>query len=150
VGPLDGFVSKQTRKTYPACIRWIAETNRYEVFFNDDEGAPPAGQPAMGACPHCGGAVHEQAMRYACVNATGAAPTCKFVVKKLWCERGITRDEVSQLIATGRTEVLEGFRGRSNRSFKAWIVVEPNGQAAFRFPDRRKPLSTSDAAARSP
>ena len=61
-----------------------------------------------------------------------------------------TRDEVSQLIATGRTEVLEGFRGRSGRSFKAWIVVEPNGQAAFRFPDRRKPLSTSDAAARSP
>ena len=150
VGPLDGFVSKQTRKTYPACIRWIAETNRYEVFFNDDEGAPSADQPAMGACPHCGGAVHERAMRYACVNATGAAPTCKFVVKKLWCERGITRDEVSQLIATGRTEVLEGFRGRSNRSFKAWIVVGPNGQAAFRFPDRRKPLSTSDAAARSP
>ena len=133
VGPLDGFVSKKTRKTYPACVRWIAETNRYEVFFNDDEETPPTDQPAMGACPHCGGAVHELAMRYACVNATGEAPTCKFAVKKLWCEREIARDEVGQLIATGRTEVLEGFRGRSGRPFKAPLVAGPDGKVVFEF-----------------
>jgi DNA topoisomerase-3 len=138
VGPLDGFVSKKTRKTYPACIRWIAETNRYEVFFNDDEDTPSADQPAMGVCPHCGGAVHERAMRYACVNVTGAAATCKFAVKKLWCEREIARDEIGQLIATGRTELLEGFRGRSGRPFKAWIVVGSQGTAAFAFPERRR------------
>ncbi len=82
VGPLDGFVSQRTKKTYPACIRWIAETHRYEVFFNDDEDTPSADQPAMGACPHCGGAVHERPMRYACVNTSGADPTCNFKVQK--------------------------------------------------------------------
>jgi DNA topoisomerase-3 len=136
VGPLDGFVSKKTRKTYPACIRWIAETNRYEVFFNDDEETPSADQPAMGACPHCGAAVHELAMRYACVNATGEAPTCKFAVKKLWCEREIARDEVGQLIATGRTEVLEGFRGRSGRPFKASLTLDCDGSVVFFFPKK--------------
>ncbi len=135
VGPLDGFVSKKTRKTYSACIRWIAETNRYEVFFNDDEDTPSADQPAMGACPHCGGVVHELAMRYACVNATGEAPTCKFAVKKLWCERGIAREEVGQLITRGRTDVLDGFRGRSGKAFKAPLVVGSNGIVAFDFPD---------------
>jgi DNA topoisomerase-3 len=150
VGPLDGFVSKKTKKIYPACIRWIAETNRYEFFFKDDEDTPSTDQPAMGACPHCGGAVRERAMRYACVNATIAEPTCKFAVKKLWCEREITRDEIGQLMATGRTELLEGFRGRSGRTFKASLFVGSEGKVAFQFPDRRKPLSTSDAAARSP
>lgn len=139
VGPLDGFFSRKTKKTYPACIRWITETNRYEVFFNDDEDALAADKPAMGACPHCGGPVHERAMRYACQNATGDEPTCKFAAKRLWCEREITRDEVSQLMATGRTEVLEGFRGRSGRPFKAAIVAGPDGKVAFDFPDTKRP-----------
>ena len=133
VGPLDGFVSQKTKKTYPACIRWIAETHRYEVFFSDDDDTPSADQPALGACPHCGGAVHERAMRHACVNASGADPTCNFKVQKLWCGREISRDEVSQLLATGRTELLEGFRGRSGRPFKASLVVGPDGKVAFEF-----------------
>jgi DNA topoisomerase-3 len=147
VGPLDGFVSQKTKKTYPACIRWIAETNRYEVFFKDDDDTPSADRPAMGACPHCGGAVHELAMRYACVNAIGEFPTCKFAVKKLWCEREIACDDVGQLIVTGRTDVLEGFRGRSGRPFKAPLVVGPDGQVSFLFPDRRKPWGTSGTGA---
>jgi DNA topoisomerase-3 len=135
VGPLDGFVSQ---KTYPACIRWITETNRYEVFFSDDEDTPSADQPAMGACPHCGGAVHGRAMRYACDKAIGTDATCNFKVQKLWCGRKIARDEIGQLIATGRTELLEGFRGRSGRPFKARIVVGSQGTAAFAFPERRR------------
>jgi DNA topoisomerase-3 len=133
VGPLDGFVSQKTKKTYPACIRWITETNRYEVFFNDDEDTPSVDQPAMGACPHCGGAVHERAMRYACEKATAVDPTCNFKVQKLWCGREIARDEVGQLIATGRTGVLEGFRGRSGRPFKAALVAGPDGKVGFDF-----------------
>jgi hypothetical protein len=146
VGPLDGFVSQKTRKTYPACIRWIAETHRYEVFFSDDEDTPSADQPAIGACPHCGGAVHERAMRYTCANATSAESTCNFRVQKLWCGRTISRDEVSQLIATGRTELLEGFRGKSGRPFTASLIVGPDGKVAFEFgnaPTRRTPRRSS-------
>ncbi len=138
VGPLDGFVSKKTRKTYQAGIRWIAETGRYEVFFNDNDDPPPADQPPMGACPHCGGAVHERAMRYACVNATGETPTCKFTVKKLWCEREITRDEIGQLLATGRTDLLVGFRGKRSKPFKASLTAGPDGRVSFVFPDKRR------------
>jgi DNA topoisomerase-3 len=133
VGPLDGFVSQKTKKTYPACIRWIAETNRYEVFFNDDEDTSSEDKPALGACPHCGGAVHERAMRYACENAAGVESACNFKVQKLWCGREIARVEVGQLIATGRTGVLEGFRGRSGRPFKAALVAGPDGKVGFDF-----------------
>ena len=54
-------------------------------------------------------------------------------MQKLWCGREIARDEVGQLIATGRTELLEGFRGRSGRPFKASLVVGSDGKVGFDF-----------------
>lgn len=138
VGPLDGFYSKQKRKTYPACIRWITETNRYEVFFDDQNEPPSAEHPQIGVCRHCGGAVHEQPSRYVCGNATGENPTCRFAVKKLWCGRAVTTDEVVQLLAEGRTALLQGFRGKKGRPFDAWIVVTPEGAAGFEFPNRKR------------
>lgn len=145
VGPLDGFVSQKTGETYPACIRWITATNRYEVFFKDDEDTPSADQPAMGVCPHCGGAVHERAMRYACENATAADPTCNFRVQKLWCSRAITHDDAMRLLVDGRTALLEGFRGKNGRPFKAALVISPGGKVAFEFEKTRSPRSRTRA-----
>lgn len=136
VGPLEGFFSPKKRKTYPACIRWITETNRYEVFFDDRNEPPSAEHPQIGVCRHCGGAVHEQPSRYVCVNATGENPSCGFALKKLWCSRAIATAEAVQLLATGRTELLKGFRGKSGRPFEAWIIATPQGTAGLEFPDR--------------
>lgn len=135
---MDGFFSPKKRKTYPACIRWIAETNRYEVFFDDHTAPPSAEHPQIGICRHCGGAVHEQPSRYVCVHATGENPTCGLVLKKLWCQRSITTAEAVQLLANGRTGLLEGFRSKKNRPFKATITVSPEGKPAFEFPKRGK------------
>jgi len=133
VGPLDGFFSKKTKKTYPACIRWIQETNRYEVFFDKGDDSQSDDDPQVGICRHCGGAVHERAMRFACVNAGVEPPTCGFSLPKLWCGREITRDETIQLLATGRTDVLIGFRSRAGRPFKASLVIAAAGNASFEF-----------------
>jgi DNA topoisomerase-3 len=138
VGPLEGFVSRKTKRTYPACIRWNAETNRCEVFFDNRTEPPSAEHPQIGVCRHCGGAVHEQPSRYVCVHATGENPACRFDLKKLWCGRLITTPEVLQVLAQGRTAVLEGFRSQKNRPFKASITVGPEGNPTFEFPGRRK------------
>lgn len=127
---------RKCRKTYPACIRRITETNRYEVFFDDQNEPPSAAHPQIGVCRHCGGAVHEQPSRFVCVNATGENPTCGFALKKLWCERPITTDEAVQLLTEGRTGLLEGFRSKKNRPFKATISVGPEGRATFEFADK--------------
>jgi DNA topoisomerase-3 len=136
VGPLDGFVSPKKQTTYSACIRWNAETNRCDVFFDNHNEPPSAQHPQIGVCRHCGNAVHEQPTRYVCVNATGENPTCGFALRKLWCSRAITTVEAEQLLTNGRTELLEGFRSKKDRPFKAWIVVTPRGTAGFEFPDR--------------
>jgi len=138
VGPLDGFFSPKKRKTYPACIRWIADTNRYDVFYDDHTAPPSEEDPQIGVCRHCGGTVHEQPSRYVCVNAAGDNPTCGFALRKLWCSRTVTKVEVVELITDGRTKVLEGFRSKKNRPFKATITVGPEGKPAFEFPKRGK------------
>lgn len=139
VGPLDGFYSPSKKKTYPACIRWSAESKRCEVFFDDARQVwEPADHPQIGVCPHCGGTVHELPSRYACVNSRGEQPTCQFDLQKLWCHRAVGCDEASQLLNQGRTDLLEGFRGRTGRSFKARIVIGPNGKPFFEFADSSK------------
>lgn len=52
VGPVNGFLSKRTKKTYAACIRWIAESNRYQVFFDDDDATLSPAHPQVGVCRH--------------------------------------------------------------------------------------------------
>jgi DNA topoisomerase III len=139
VGPLDGFYSPRTRKTYPACIRWNAESRRCEVFFDDvHERWEPAEHPQIGVCMHCGSSVHELPSRYTCVNTMGDEARCGFQLKKLWCDREITRDEAVQLLEHGRTEVLEGFRSHKGKPFKARIVIGPDGKPTFEFADRNK------------
>lgn len=134
---LDVLASPKKQTTYSACIRWITETGRYEVFFDHHNEPPSAEHPQIGVCRHCGGAVHEQPTRYVCVNATDESPRCGFALRKLWCGRAITTVEAEQLLANGRTELLEGFRSKKDRPFKAWIVVTPRGTAGFEFPGRQ-------------
>lgn len=77
--------------------------------------------------------VLEQPTRYVCVNATGGSPTCGFAPRKLWCSRAITTVETEQLLTNGRTELLEGFRSKKDRPFKATITVGPEGKPTFEF-----------------
>jgi DNA topoisomerase III len=51
--------------------------------------------------------------------------------------RYLLPSELRRLLADGRTDVLEGFRGRNGRSFKACIVATAAGRPEFEFPQRR-------------
>jgi DNA topoisomerase-3 len=137
IGPLEGFYSQRTRKHYDASLRWDSQSHRYQLFFDKLQDPISEDHPQIGVCRHCGGAVHERQSRYVCVNATGDSPTCGFALKKLWCGREISHGEAVGLLDEGRTDVLEGFRGKNGRPFKAWLAVGPDGKAAFHFPEKR-------------
>jgi DNA topoisomerase-3 len=68
----------------------------------------------------------------------GDEARCSFQLKKLWCDREITRDEAVQLLEHGRTEVLEGFRSQKGKPFKARIIIGPEGKPVFEFANRKK------------
>ena len=136
-GPLKGFFSPRTRKHFDGSLRWNTTSNRYVLVFDRPADPITDDHPQIGVCRHCGGTVHERPSSYVCVNATGSTRTCGFTVKKLWCERLISRDEVIVLLTEGRTPPLAGFRGKNGRSFRASLAIGDGGKVGFEFADTR-------------
>jgi hypothetical protein len=123
------------RKTFAAGGRDSSGMEPHGVPLRPPRSIPDHGEPGH---RHCGGSVHELPSRYACVNTMGDEARCGFQLKKLRCDREITRDEAVQLLEHGRTEVLEGFRSQKGKPFKARIVIGPEGRTNFDFANKAK------------
>lgn len=88
----------------------------------------------LGKCPLCGGDIQESPKAYGCGNWKSAG--CKYTIWKTMSQREITLDEAKEIIANGRTGVLEGFVSKKGAPFTAALVMSPEGKVGFEFPDR--------------
>lgn len=111
------------------------------------------GQPSFGACPKCKGHVHEHGSNYVCQHAVGAHVTCDFKTGKIILTQPVNHEQVTKLLATGKTDVLDGFvSNRTKRKFKAQLVWdEKEGKVGFEFAPRAdgKVIPARKAAAKS-
>ena len=94
----------------------------------------------LGPCPVCGREVHENRKGYSCW--TKEDPGCGFVIWKKKAGKNLPVAVAKELMAKlkeslergdeppiGRTEKqVTGFRGRSGRSFRAKLRIEPRGE----------------------
>ncbi len=94
----------------------------------------------LGPCPVCGREVHENRKGYSCW--TKEDPGCGFVIWKKKAGKNLPVAVAKELMASlkaalergdeppiGRTEKqVTGFRGRSGRSFRAKLRIEPRGE----------------------
>lgn len=85
-------------------------------------------QEKLGGCTLCKGTIIETAQAYSCNHwkETG----CAFVIWKKIAQRSISLKEAKQLIETGQTDILTGFKNRQGRSFKAALQLQ-NGTVSF-------------------
>ncbi|MGB3742777.1 MAG: DNA topoisomerase III [Castellaniella sp.] len=150
LGPLTGFISKMGRP-FAAVLR-ITDEFKLEFDFGqkEDEDTEPvdfSGQTALGPCPKCGGQVYEHGMNYICEHATGPNKTCSFRSGKVILQQGIPANQMTQLLATGKTDLFDGFvSSRTNRKFKAYLVRQADGKIGFEF-EARAPKAGTKAAA---
>src|SRR3546814_14093882 len=76
-------------------------------------------------------------MNYVCEKATGPEKTCDFRSGKMILQQEITPEQITKLLAEGKTDLLTGFvSSRTNRKFKAFLVKQPNGKIGFEFEPR--------------
>ena len=55
---------------------------------------------------------------------------------------------MKKLLATGRTDLLNGFISKKGRRFKAFLVKTPDGKVGFEFqPRKEKPAAAEKPAA---
>jgi DNA topoisomerase-3 len=149
IGPLEGFRSKagwpftaEIKLAYDDDIKnW-----KLEFDFGDDarngegDGEPVdfSDQQSLGACPKCKGHVYEHGSSYACEHAVSAPVTCDFKSGKIILQQPVERAEMSRLLATGKTALLENFvSNKTRRKFKAFLAFDPKeGKVGFEFEPR--------------
>ncbi len=150
LGPLTGFISKMGRP-FAAVLR-ITDEYKLEFDFGqrEDEDAEPvdfSGHTPLGACPKCGGQVFEHGMNYVCERAVGPEKSCTFRSGKVILQQEIPAAQMSKLLATGKTDLLDGFvSSRTNRKFKAFLVRQDDGKVGFEFEPRPAKAGAKTAA----
>ena len=161
VGPLEGFRSKagwpftaELKLAFDDEIKnWKLEFDFGEDAKNGEGDGEPvdfSGQESLGACPKCKGHVYEHGSNYVCEHSVGAHVTCDFKTGKIILTQPISQEQATKLLATGKTDLLDGFvSNRTKRKFKAFLVWdEKEGKVIFEFEPRgaKAPAAKKTAA----
>jgi DNA topoisomerase-3 len=162
IGPLEGFRSKagwpfsaELKLVYDDEIKnWKLEFD----FGEDERRAQEEGEPVdfseqepLGRCPKCKGRVFEHGTSYVCEHATGPNQTCDFKSGKIILQQPVAREQMSKLLASGRTDLLDNFvSNKTRRKFKAYLRYDPQqGKVGFEFEPRPQRGAKGGAAAKS-
>jgi DNA topoisomerase III len=163
IGPLEGFRSKagwpftaELKLAFDDEIKnWKLEFDFGEDAKKDGESGEPidfSAQTSLGACPKDQGHVYEHGASYVCEHAVGANVTCDFKSGKIILQQPVAREQMSKLLETGKTDLLENFvSNKTRRKFKARLAYDKKeGKVSFEFEPRapRVPAGAKKAAAK--
>ena len=129
-------------------------------YFGDDRKGEESGelidfsaQQTLGACPKCGAAVFEHGKSYVCEKSVPthaqATPSCDFKSGQIILQQPVVREQMSKLLATGKTDLLDKFVSmRTRRGFKAMLAWDATaGKVNFEFaPSKFPPRKTAAKA----
>ena len=96
----------------------------------------------LGLCPRCGAQtgeiIRENRFAFGCTSwKSKEEPGCGFVIWKKVAGRTLTPELARQLLEEGRTkDFVDGFKSKSNRRFRARLVLGEEGKVEFEFPER--------------
>ncbi len=149
IGPLEGFRSKagwpftaELKLAFDEEIRnWKLEFDFGEDAKGGEESGEPvdfSGHESLGHCPKCKGRVFEHGSNYVCEHAVGAHVTCDFKSGKIILQQPVAREQMSKLLESGKTDLLENFvSNKTRRKFKAFLSYDKKeGKVVFEFEPR--------------
>jgi DNA topoisomerase-3 len=160
IGPLEGFRSK-AGWPFTAELKLVedAEINNWKLEFDfgdDAKNAEGDGEPvdfsaqhSLGACPKCKGRVFEHGSNYVCEHSVGAPVTCDFKTGKIILQQPVAPEEVTKLLSTGKTSLMENFvSNKTRRKFKAFLAYDAKeGKVSFEFEPRASKFPPKPGAA---
>ena len=161
VGPLEGFRSKAGWPfTAEIALKFSEEDRNWKLEF--DFGDPLADAESgeimdfsasanLGPCPKCAAAVFELGKNYVCQKsvptAEQATPSCDFKSGKVILQQTVEPEQISKLLATGKTDLLDKFVSmRTRRPFKAFLAWDKDaGKVSFEFEPSKYPARKTAA-----
>ncbi len=161
IGPLEGFRSK-AGWPFTAELKLVFDDEiknwKLEFDFGEDAKAAEAteeidfsAQQSLGHCPKCSSRVYEHGSSYVCEKATGPHATCDFKSGKIILQQPVAREEMTRLLTTGKTALLENFvSNKTRRKFKARLSFDKKeGKVSFEFEPRAAKVPGAKKAAAS-
>ncbi|MBN8246941.1 MAG: DNA topoisomerase III [Verrucomicrobia bacterium] len=151
---LKGFVSKKTGRKFEAFLKYADGKVGFEFAPRERKGgaragrtakdpnAPPppkldfTGLTALGKCPKCGGRVFESPDRFVCERSQAETRRCTFQVGKEILQQPVSVEQVTKLLADGRSDLLTQFVSKSGKTFPAHLILGEKGKVEFEFPPR--------------
>ncbi len=166
IGPLEGFRSKAGWPfVAEIALKYNEEEKNWKLEFDFGEDAKAAesgeivdlsGKVSLGACPKCGSPVVEFGKSYVCEKSvpTDAQPTpsCDFKSGQVILQQPVEREQMTKLLATGKTDLLDKFVSmRTRRSFKAFLSWnKEENKVGFEFEPRTSKFPPRKTAAGAP
>ena len=99
-------------------------------------------------CPKCGGAITVAPFGFVCENNKRDDPSsCNFMVGKIASVK-IKESQLKELLIRKKTDVIEGFVAKTGMKFDAPLKLTEEGDIAFDFPEKPKPVETKVACPR--
>ena len=128
---LRGFKSKNGKK-FDAVLTLTEEDGRKKLKFDFEHVEAKKVKDAV--CPLCGGEILVTPFGYACANRSrDGKEGCSFAIGRI-AEKDLTESNVRELLTTGKTGTIRGFRGKSGKKFDACLeLVKEEGSAKIQF-----------------
>lgn len=137
---IRGFTSKNKKK-FDACLKLEKnEEGKTVTVFDFDH--VEAKRVKDVKCPLCGGEIVLTPFGYGCANYSREEEnSCRFVIGKVAGVK-LKESSVKELLLTGKTGVITGFKSKSGSKFDAALKLT-DGRVEFDFPEKPAPEDTS-------
>jgi DNA topoisomerase-3 len=86
------------------------------------DGKPQTSTEPLGACPKCGAPVVETQKAFGC--SAWKSGGCKFAIWKTVSGKRLSAAQARQLLTTGRTGKLKGFKTKAGKPYAATLILD--------------------------
>ncbi|MGN1147035.1 MAG: topoisomerase C-terminal repeat-containing protein [Lachnospiraceae bacterium] len=129
---LSGFVSKSKKKFEAALVLVKKEDGQVNITFDFSQNQPKIIEGIK--CPVCGADIEVTPFGYSCTKHREDPESCYFSIGKI-ADKSLSVGELTELIQTGRTGTLRGFKSKAGKKFDACLTLnrEEDGRVNIKF-----------------
>lgn len=89
--------------------------------------------PGIIKCPKCGGQIKVSRKVVHCMNEH-----CNFLIFRKFLNKELSEQHIEQLLSSGKTKLIKGFKGKKNKKFDAHITFDEDFNSVLMLPDSQK------------
>ncbi len=84
-------------------------------------------------CPNC----KQQSVKLFPKVAKCTVDSCEWLLFRNVCGKIMSEKAIQLLLKNGKSSLLKGLKSKANKTFDAYLVLEPDGKTSFKFPARK-------------